>query len=72
GTLHTLKSLGVQRCLIAIIVLEIIQLWERSGSIRQKLAMKPLIIRWAFYYAVIFGIVFFSVGAKEQFIYFQF
>jgi len=55
-----------------IVLLLIIEFTQRHGSIREQLLKKPIVIRWAFYYMVIFTILFFSSGAKEQFIYFQF
>lgn len=57
----------------SIIFVEIIHLWQRNGSLRQRLATKPVFFRWFLYYALVAGILFFGVfQSTTQFIYFQF
>lgn len=57
---------------ILIIFMEFIHLIQRHGSIRHMLNDKPVWFRWAIYYSIIMGILFFGVFGQNQFIYFQF
>lgn len=57
---------------VAIGFMESIHLVQRHRSIRHMFAEKPIWFRWAVYYALVFGMVFFGVFEKRQFIYFQF
>jgi len=52
--------------------MESVHLLQRHRRIRHMLAEKPLWLRWSVYYALIFGILFFGVFERQQFIYFQF
>lgn len=52
------KELAV--LLTAIVILIAVELLQRSGSIRQKLAGQNLVFRWAVLYASIFGIMIFG------------
>lgn len=56
----------------AICFMEAVHLVQRHGSIRHMLRDKPAWLRWAIYYSLIFGIIFFGVFRDTQFIYFQF
>jgi len=73
-----LRSLGLSKneLLItagAIVFLEICHLLQRRGSGRAWLRSRPIAIRWAFYYALVAGILFFGAfNQSQQFIYFQF
>ena len=59
--------------IISIGIMEIVHLWQRSGSIRVKIKSKPLVIRWSLYTGLIMYIIFFtSPFLQQQFIYFQF
>ncbi len=56
-------------CLIFMIAL---YFFQRKYSDKNILAGERWPVRWAFYYSLIFGLIFFSVFAKINFIYFQF
>ena len=56
----------------AIIFLEIIHSIQRHKTIRHMLAEKPWYVRWAAYYGIIMGILYFGVFNDSPFIYFQF
>ncbi len=56
-----------------IVFLEIYHLYERSDDVWKKLNYKPKIIRWSFYYLIIFCILFLAPYTQvNNFIYFQF
>ena len=68
-------GLGRYDLIVAIIsigFMESIHAVQRHGSIRCMFAEKPIWFRWSVYYALVFGITFFGVFEKRQFIYFQF
>ncbi|MBN1534806.1 MAG: MBOAT family protein [Spirochaetes bacterium] len=54
-----------------ILVVEVFHAIQRHGSIRHMLREKPLLVRWALYHVLVFGIL---IGMYKtlQFIYFQF
>ncbi|MEW6536645.1 MAG: MBOAT family O-acyltransferase [Candidatus Auribacterota bacterium] len=56
----------------SIAFMEFVHLIQRHSRIRHMLAERPIYVRWAVYYAVIFGIIFFGKFTQQQFIYFQF
>lgn len=58
--------------LAAIIVLEIVQLVQRRGSLRAMIAAQPTWVRWAAYYLLVMSILLFGKFAEQKFIYFQF
>ena len=58
--------------ILAIIFMEIVHLIERKENMRSFLSKKPLLIRWAVYYILIFAILFFGNFGTQEFIYFQF
>ena len=57
---------------IAILFMESAHLAQRHGSVRLILSGKPAIVRWAVYYALVFGIIIFGMFDSTPFIYFQF
>lgn len=57
---------------IAIVLLEIVHLIQRRGSIGEMLAAKPLWLRWTVYAAAVLVIMNFGIIEKIPFIYFQF
>jgi alginate O-acetyltransferase complex protein AlgI len=57
--------------ILGIIILEIIQLMQKKGSIREAVASKPWIFRWGLYVGLILVILNFGQISKA-FIYFQF
>lgn len=76
--LHTLGGLGLQRrefaiAIAAVAVLLGIDLLDRANRLPVALGRLPSWMRWAFWYAMVMGIVYFGefAGAR-QFIYFQF
>lgn len=57
----------------AIAALEVVQIWQERGSVREALYLKPVWQRWAFYYVLVLAILFLGAyGEAVQFIYFQF
>jgi len=75
--LYRLLHMGLDRYNLAVAILSIafmesVHLLQRHRRIRHMLAEKPLWLRWSVYYALIFGILFFGVFERQQFIYFQF
>lgn len=68
-------ALGWGELLIAlgsILLLEVYHLLERTGRLKILVLGQPRTFRWAIYYALILGIVFFGVFNHTEFIYFQF
>ena len=58
--------------LCALVILGIHHLLQRKKSVRELLNAKPIWIRWAVYYALIFAILVFGYLEPSEFIYFQF
>ncbi len=59
----------------AMVLLEIAQYVQLSGSMREKIAARPVWQRWAAYYGIVAFLVVFGIWYEEsgsQFIYFQF
>jgi len=56
----------------SIAFLETVHVLQRHGGIRHMLAGRPLILRWALYYALVGSIVIFGKFGFEEFIYFRF
>ena len=57
---------------LAIGGLETVHWLQRRGSVRTLLKQKPLALRWALYYLLIFSIVYFGIHKTSPFIYSQF
>jgi D-alanyl-lipoteichoic acid acyltransferase DltB (MBOAT superfamily) len=57
---------------LSLCLLGAVELLERRLSLNKFLAERSIIIRWGFYYLVIFAILLFGKFGVEQFIYFQF
>ncbi len=55
-----------------LVLLIVVQLIQRSGSIRERIIGKPAWLRWSAYYLLVMGIIMYGLEASEQFIYFQF
>lgn len=67
------RSIGeFQIALKAILLLELVHLIQRYGSIRQRLSAKPAWFRWCTYYLLVMGIIMYGLQSSEKFIYFQF
>ncbi|MFN2377917.1 MAG: MBOAT family protein [Candidatus Binatia bacterium] len=58
--------------LVAIVILETVQWMERNGRLDPGLSAQPAAVRWAAYYALVAGILFFGSFTEAEFIYFQF
>lgn len=57
---------------LAILLMETVHVIQRRTSVREYLAHKPLWMRWAVYYVLIFSILVFGQFNDIGFIYFQF
>lgn len=57
---------------ICIVVMLLVELWERNSLLVLKLERQFFAVRWIFYYAVILVIVFYGNFGKSPFIYFDF
>lgn len=55
-----------------ILVMESVHVLQRGRTLRQFLSERPVWMRWAVYYAMVFAILMFGVFEKNAFIYFQF
>ncbi len=55
-----------------IVLLEVVQFLQGNGTIERVIAHRPLPLRWAAYYAMLFNILLFGVFEQSAFIYFQF
>ena len=55
-----------------IVLLGLVQLVQRRGSIRQTVSRSPIWLRWAAYYTLVLAILLLGVFENRQFIYFQF
>lgn len=58
--------------IIAIMIMEAVHWLQRDGSVREKVSRYPLVVRWAFYYALLLFILIFGAFGSQEFIYFQF
>jgi len=56
----------------SILLMEGMHALQRHRGIRHMLAERPLCLRWAVYYSLLMGILFWGVFENRQFIYFQF
>jgi D-alanyl-lipoteichoic acid acyltransferase DltB (MBOAT superfamily) len=57
---------------LSIILMEVIHLYQRNGSMRALLATRPAWVRWSLYYGFIAAVLFLGAFGEGQFIYFQF
>lgn len=55
-----------------ILIMEVIHLIQRHGSIRHMMRDKPIWFRWSLYYVLVFMILFLGAYGNQEFIYFQF
>jgi D-alanyl-lipoteichoic acid acyltransferase DltB (MBOAT superfamily) len=58
--------------ILAIFLLLLVEIFQRTHSFRDWVNSKPIVLRWSFYYLVMFSILLFGVFQQKQFIYFQF
>ncbi|MFD0748719.1 MBOAT family O-acyltransferase [Mucilaginibacter calamicampi] len=59
-------------CVALILLLEVVHIVQKHGTIVEWINAKPLIQRWAIYYAAVLMIIVLGVQTDKQFIYFQF
>jgi alginate O-acetyltransferase complex protein AlgI len=72
-----LFDLGLDRyefivALVSIGGMALVEGVEEKGGLRHLFSKRPLPLRWAFYYLLVFGILFFGEYQEKAFIYFQF
>lgn len=68
-------GLSVYQLVVAVVsicLMEALHMIQRHRSIRHMLAERPIALRWAVYYSLLLGIIFWGVFENRQFIYFQF
>ena len=58
--------------IVAIIFMELIHLIQGHGGMRHMLMDRPIVLRWALLYILIFATLIFGKFTAEEFIYFQF
>ena len=73
----SLYSLGLGRYEFIIVIaslglMECVETVEKQKNMRQMFSGKPVLVRWAIYYAVVFFLIFFGEYDDHAFIYFQF
>ena len=56
----------------SIVLLMVIEKVQAGGKIIERIKSWPVAFRWALYYAIVGGILFFGEFGNQQFIYFQF
>ena len=56
----------------AIIAMSLVEFLRGQKNVQQIFSKKPLVVRWAVYYALVLIIIFLATQGREQFIYFQF
>ncbi|GAB3203150.1 MBOAT family protein [Pontibacter aydingkolensis] len=57
---------------LAIILMEIVHLIQRNGSVSQLIMQRPAWVRWSVYYIAIIAMLLFGQFGNQEFIYFQF
>ena len=67
-----LNRVEMVMAIVAIVVLEAVQVLQRRGSGRVILARQPELVQWGAYYLLVMTILLFSVYEAREFIYFQF
>jgi D-alanyl-lipoteichoic acid acyltransferase DltB (MBOAT superfamily) len=63
---------GIITCLLLIGFIEIVHFAQSKVDIEKLFASKPIVVRWAVYYASILMMIYFAPDTGKQFIYFQF
>ncbi len=71
------SSLGLDKhdiyiSILAILFLLLVEMFQRAQSFREWVNSKPIVMRWSFYYLILFSILLFGIFQQNQFIYFQF
>ena len=58
--------------IIAIMTLEVVQLWAYRNDLIARVNAQPVYVRWTLYYILIWSIILFGMLGASKFIYFQF
>jgi alginate O-acetyltransferase complex protein AlgI len=56
----------------SIVVLELVQYWQRNDDVIDRVSAQPAPLRWGLYYALIVAILVFGEFGGQDFVYFQF
>ncbi|MBB6610722.1 MBOAT family protein [Pontibacter sp. Tf4] len=56
----------------AILIMEMVHLIQRNGSVSALLLQRPAIVRWSVYYIALIAVLLFGQFGHQEFIYFQF
>lgn len=67
-----LTASSVFLCILSIIILETVHMFQRHENMREMFNSKPAYVRIPVISSMILGIVFFGIFSSNQFIYFQF
>ena len=67
-----MDGFNVALSMLIILFMESIHLLQRHRQMRSFPSAKPWYIRWAVYYMLVMGILFFGKLGEQTFIYFQF
>jgi alginate O-acetyltransferase complex protein AlgI len=57
---------------VSILIMEIVHLLQRHGSVSQLISRRPAVVRWTLYYVAIIAVLLFGQFGHQEFIYFQF
>ncbi|NEM99186.1 MBOAT family O-acyltransferase [Pontibacter burrus] len=57
---------------IAILIMELVHLIQRRGSVSALLMQPPAVVRWSVYYIALIAVLLFGQFGHQEFIYFQF
>lgn len=57
---------------IAIVLMELVHLVQRRGSVSALLMQRPAVVRWSVYYIALIAVLLFGQFGHQEFIYFQF
>jgi hypothetical protein len=74
---HSIKHIGLTgfeiiSIILAVLVMEIVHILQRKGSVREMVSRMPVIARHSLYYLLLMSILILSANSAERFIYFQF
>ncbi|MDX5481507.1 MAG: MBOAT family protein [Hymenobacteraceae bacterium] len=57
---------------LAVMLMELVHLIQRNGSVSQLIMQRPAWVRWSVYYLAIIAVLLFGQFGHQEFIYFQF
>lgn len=67
-----MNSVEVITAVLAIVIMEIVHVFQGRGSVEEWLLRRPLPLRWGIYYLMFFAILALGKFTEQEFIYFQF